>query len=225
MNKGKYKTILIVLSLIGVLTFLFIKTQEYDEQTHHDVILTIQQLSHQDALLNESILEFRADRFSNYDSITQQNKRINSHLDWFRSEASGLYNEYGEDLDNAIDETERHFSEKMELIERFKSHNGILKNSMYYLPTAVEKSQRTSTSSTFNTDLNHLLREILLFNTWPNDQNKSIASMYINVLENTQKTDLIEISQHAETILYVVLSDAIVSNTTSNHVRPGRLFR
>jgi len=190
-----------MLLLIGVLTFLYIKTQEHDVEKHHEIILSIQQLSHQDALLNESILELRADRFSNYDSITQQNKIIKGYMDWLQSEDSGIYGELSTDMDKAIDDTALYFTTKEALIEKFKSHNGILKNSMYYLPNAIEKSQRISSQSANHGDMNHLLREILLFNTWPNDQNKSIAAMYIDVLQSTEKKDLIEISKHASTII------------------------
>lgn len=201
MNRGKLQPILIMVSLIGILTFFFFKTQENDVEKHHEVILTIQNLSNQDALLNESILESRSDRFSNYDSITQQNIKIKNHLDWFKSEESGLREEFGVDLDEAIDDTEIHFINKIALVEKFKSHNGILKNSVYYLPIAIEKSQRNSSDGPYHSDMNHLLREILLFNTWPNDQNKAIASMYIDVLKNSKKDNLLEIARHAETII------------------------
>ena len=201
MNKSLLKPFLTMIILIGVLTFLFIKTREHDEQKHHEVILTIQHLSHQDALLNESILEFSANRFSNYDSITNLNKQIRDKLQWFKNEGSGIYGEFGADLDEAIDNTSSHFQTKMDLIERFKSYNGILKNSMYYLPTAIENNQRKFSNSPNYNDMNHLLREILLFNTWPNDENKSVASMYIEVLNNTEISSLSEISLHASTII------------------------
>ena len=201
MSWAKLKPALLMLSSIGVLTFLFIKMQEHDVKKHHDIILSIQQLTHQDALLNQTILEYRADRFSNYDSITKQNKKITYYLDWLKSEDSGLYGELSSELNKAIDTAEKDFNTKIELIERFKSHNGILKNSMYYLPRAIASSQQDLDTTTYNSDLNHLLREILLFNSWPNQLNEDIASMYIAKLHKSQESKLMEISRHAETTI------------------------
>jgi len=200
-NTGRITPALTILCLIGVFTFLFIKTKENDVSKHHKVILTIQDLSHQDSLLNESILEFRADRFSNYDSITKQNQTIKRNLSWFKNAESELYGTLGKDIDLAIEETEQYFETKMALIERFKSQNGILKNSLYYLPTAIENSQKDLVYGVYHSDLNHLLREILLFNSRPSEKNKSEANLLANKLSNSQRPNLEEIALHAQTII------------------------
>jgi len=201
MNREKLSSTIIIVALFGILTFLFIKTKENDVERHHEVIFTIQHLSHQDSLLNESILEFRADRFSNYDSITKQKQIIIHHLNWFKSPDSELYGSLGNDMDSAIDRAADQFKSKLELIERFKSHNGILKNSVYYLPTAIEHNQLDLGNGIYHADMNHLLREILLFNSRPNEKNKSKAYLYIEELKSSQLPNLTEISLHAETVI------------------------
>lgn len=197
----KLKPLLIMVTLTGVLTFLFIKAQEHDVNEHHEMILSIQQLSHQDALLNESILELRADQFSNYDSISSQSKIIRSRLQWFKGVESGFYGRYGHEFDEAIDSADIHFSEKMYLLEKFKSYNGILKNSIFYLPIAIEKYQEESAVALVGIEADKLLREVLLFNTWPDDKNAAQAMRYIDILDRTQIPELQEVSKHAQTIL------------------------
>jgi len=201
MRKGKFKPVVIIFCLISILTFLFVKTKANNINRHHDVINQLHNLSYQDSLLNESVLEFRANRFSNYDPITSQKQAIENILLWIKNTQSGLYNEFGNDLDNAIDSSEEQFDKKIVLVERFKSHNGILKNSLYYLPTAIAKNQNNERNGQYDNDLNQLLRDVLLFTSRPNDQNKLKAYFFIRKIKTAQDSELSLIALHAETIL------------------------
>lgn len=201
MSGEKLRPGLIMVALIGVLTFLFFKSREHDVNKHHDITLTLQQLSHQDALLNEAVLQLRADRFSNYDSISQQSQTIQSLLTWLKSDAAQLYGQLGTDMDRTIKETEVQFNSKLALIERFKSYNGVLKNSMFYLPGAIENNQNDTTPAFINDKMNHLLREVLLFNAWPDEQNQEAATRYAQILEKTKVLAYVELATHANTIV------------------------
>ena len=144
MNRGMLKPSLIISVLISLLTFLFLQTRTIDVTEQNRVIVRIQDLTYQDALLNESILKSRAGRFSNYDSLTKYRLNILDHLDWFESMNSGIYGAYGNDLDKAINDTAKFFHDKIALTERFKTHNGLLKNSLHYLPTSVKENLKNS---------------------------------------------------------------------------------
>jgi len=201
MSAEKVKSALLVVGFIGFLTFLYTNTQKYDVAKHHEIVVTIQKLFHQDSLLNESILQFAADRFSNYDPITEHNKKISMYIDWLKSRETGLYGHLGNSFDKALEDTESTFISKMALVEKFKSHNGILKNSLYYLPTAIENNQKDLRLGLYHADLNLLLREILLFNSRPNLRNKAKAIAHIKTIKNSNLRSLLELSMHAETII------------------------
>ncbi len=201
MSTTRIKTVAIITALISVLTFFYIKTQELDVVKQHEVIVTLQQLSLQDSLLNESVLDFKADRFSNYDPITEHNNIIINIISWLKSEKLELYGNLNFDFNSAVDQTEHVFLNKMALIEKFKSHNGILKNSLYYLPTAIDLILSDPNYARYHTDLNLLLREILLFNSKATESNRTAASAKIEKLKKSSLNSIIQISQHADTIL------------------------
>jgi len=201
MSAERMKPALIILGLIGLLTFLFVQTETNDVKRHHETIFSIQRLFYQDSLLNESILKLKADRFSNYDSISNQKQNIRKLLQWLKSQQLGLYGGRSEEIDHAIDEVEEHFLNKMQLIEKFKSHNGILKNSLYYLPTVIKNTQNNILDNSYYADMNILLREILLFNSRPTEQDMTQAKEFIEKLNRAERENLSEIAQHAETII------------------------
>ena len=201
MNRGILKPTLVISILVGLLTFLFLQTRTIDISEQNSIVLRIQDLTYQDTLLNESILELRASRFFNYDPLTEYKRKILDHLDWFKDPDSGIYGAYGIDLDNAIQETGKNFDNKIALTERFKSHNGLLKNSLHYLPTAIKLNQDNKENAPYQPDLDKLLGEVLVFNSSPNEQNKFTAGELIEKLRNSRRQDLSQITLHAETII------------------------
>ena len=201
MNKGLLKPTLFISILVGLLTFLFLQTRTIDVAEQNSIILRFHNLTYQDALFNESILELRADQFPNYDPLTKYKRNIRNHLDWFKSSDSGIYGAHGNDLDNAIQDAADYFEDKFLLTERFKSHNGLLKNSLHYLPTAIKINQGNEENATNQSDLDQLLGEVLVFNSRPNEQNKIAASKLMVKLRNTGRQDLSQIALHAQTII------------------------
>ena len=201
MSREKIKPALIIFCLISILTFLFTQTKANDVNKHSNVINQLHNLSYQDSLLNESVLESRATRFSNYDPITGQKQDIENILVWFKGSKAGLYGKISDDLDAAIEYSNDSFDKKIALVERFKSHNGILKNSLYYLPTAIANHQTNGINRQYDHDLDKLLREILLFNSRPSEHNKTKANFYISKIDNLQDEMLSQIALHAKTIL------------------------
>jgi len=201
MSAGEWKPKLIIFAAIAVLTFLFFKTKIADADKYHELVLEIQNLSYQDSLVNESILKLNTDLFANYDSLASQSRKIKNRLDRLKYTHPELHSQQSTDIVRAINEAEEQFESKLLLVERFKSHNGVLKNSLYYLPTAVQDSLKNSDNKIFYSDLSHLLRTILLFNTRPTDQYMDQATMYIEKIKKSEQPDLQEIALHAANII------------------------
>ena len=201
MSTGKWKPGLIICASVAMLTFLFFKTKSVDAEKHHEVVLEIQSLSYQDSLANESILKLKTDLFANYDSLASQNRKIKNHIVRLKNTESGLYAHRDSDTYKAINEAEDQFKNKLLLVEKFKSHNGVLKNSLYYLPTAVQNGLQNPDNINFYSDLSHLLRTILLFNTRPTSEYMSQANMYIEKVKSSELPEMQEIALHAANIV------------------------
>ena len=193
------KPLALISVLIVTLTFLFLQTQEVDVSEKNRIIFRIQDLIYQDALVNESVLKSRIGQFPNYDPLTRYRQRILEHLRWFKNADSGVYGAYGQDLDEAIDETAKYFVEKLQLTERFKSHNGLLKNSLHYLPLAIKNSLKNDDYTMYKSDLDTLLREVLLYNSSLNDRNKDNATNLIEKIRSTGNQGLMMLAMHADT--------------------------
>ena len=163
------------------------------------VIFRIQDLIYQDALVNESVLKSRIGQYSNYDPLTRYRQRILEHLQWFKNADSGVYGAYGQDLDETINETAKHFVEKLQLTERFKSHNGLLKNSLHYLPLAIRNSLKNEDEAMYQSDLDTLLREVLLYNSSLSDRHRDNAAKLIEQIKATGNQRLMMLAMHADT--------------------------
>ncbi len=202
MKKPQLKTVLTVLILTSVLSLLFVKSNSHDIQKHHNVITNIQQLSYHDSLFNEAILDLKANQFANYDTLTRQTQAIERILKWLVSSESGIYNTHGQDLDQTINQATDAFFQKKSLMERFQSHNGILKNSLYYFPTVVQNFKLDSNNTSTDELVDRLFKEILLFHVRSDEKNATQAAATIKILENTDKASVSDVIKHAETIIH-----------------------
>ena len=201
MSIGKLKPLLLIICASGALTYLFMQTRVADTEIHHKAILEIQRLSYQNSLVNESIMELKADVYSNYDPLTKQKREIRKIFEQIKNPASGLYGHHGDEIDSAIDDAQDQFKKKLLYVEQFKSHNGILKNSLYYLPTAIQNKLRQRENRRYFADINNLLKYILLYSSRPDNQNKSQANLYIQKIRIANGPGLEELVLHAETII------------------------
>lgn len=201
MTKGILKTSLLISAMIGVFTFLFLQTRTIDVTEHNLVMLRIQDLIYQDALINESIMQSSAGRFSNYDAQTRYKRNVKNHLDWLESREFGLNTEFGRNIRNAIRNTAQDFNNKMELTDQFKENMGQFKFSLYYLPAAIKRNEKNPDKVMYQAELNDLLKEVLLFNSRPNNQNKANALQIISLFRKTEDSQLSQLALHAEIVI------------------------
>ncbi len=200
MSKERLQPILIILSLCAILTFLFLQTRTIDPNKHNQVISTIQQLMYQDSLLNIGVLKSRAGSLPHYDPLTTEKHSISYLIDVLKSSRYGIYQNTDGATEKAIDETVRLLRRKLQLIEHFKSHNAILRNSRIYLPLAIEQHRHESGDKSLNHNLDEMLHLILLYNTNPGKPVKDRALKLIQKMQATNQYD-ITLLKHAETVI------------------------
>ncbi len=201
MNRDKFKIVVTIACLLGILTFLFFKARNNDIEKHHKIIHNIQQLFYQDSQFNESILKLQTVNFAAYEMLAKHRRAIEEYTAWLKTTESGIYQTFGEDIDTAIDEAEQVFAVKIDLIEEFKSLNSDLKKSVAELPVAVEAEKRGASSFAEHIYLDRLLKEVLLFHSNPMENNNRWVLKAIEQMYQSPDDSQLELAGHASTVI------------------------
>lgn len=129
----------VVLLIIAILTGLFIKTQAVNLDQHSHVIDIVRQLEHSDTMLNENVLKSRYGTLNNYDTLVKITDRMNDLLFILKKGRYSIYKKGQHNIDAEIDSAQKMMREKEALLEKFKSQNALLRNSINYFPLATAK--------------------------------------------------------------------------------------
>jgi signal transduction histidine kinase/DNA-binding response OmpR family regulator/HPt (histidine-containing phosphotransfer) domain-containing protein len=122
--------------LLGALAFLYMRMQALEGTDYFEDVALLRQLKQLDAQWELDVLKSRMGAHRHYDSLVDpvaEMKRLREMLRSALDEHYGNGNALGwaaQALDAAADN-------KTLLIERFKSHNAVLRNSLAFLPTAA----------------------------------------------------------------------------------------
>lgn len=125
-----------------LLVVLYLHTQPVDLQRHNTLLSYFSHLQRDEARLGETVLQLNFSLSNNYDeatSITRHMRDIARELR--KGETIGELRDEAE-FQRQLSLLEQRLSDKQEALERFKSQNAVLKNSLIYLPQAQEEVQR-----------------------------------------------------------------------------------
>ena len=124
----------VVAAAAGLLVVLFVVTQPVDLRRHNTLLGYFSQLQSDEARLGEAVLTLNFSLSNNYDQVTA----INSHLrHTVRELRDGeAANPLRQDLEaqQQLDLLDQRLTTKTNALEKFKSLNSVLKNSLIYLP-------------------------------------------------------------------------------------------
>lgn len=128
-----------VLALIfaSVLTFLYVRTRGYDASAYHENVALLRQLKQLDARWELDVLRSRMGIDSSYDSLVDPLVALNESWRRLRVIATSQRGSTRTAMERATDAYHRAVEDKTRLIEHFKSHNSVLRNSLEFLPTAA----------------------------------------------------------------------------------------
>lgn len=212
----KYQKIFqrIAIFLLSVLVFCFLlfKFLSVDFIEHDRYNGSLRRLNQIDATLNKDVFELRYGVLTHYDSLVRGVTEIDT-LQKNLTDIPKFMNEEGIKALTLKKESYQKVQEKKEqLIEKFKSGNALLKNSLYYLPVlATELAQQASNNGDdiLAIRINDLLKDVLLYNlTSSEDIAPKIAEKLDNFKENkneytlrVEAKDLDLILAHVEIIL------------------------
>ncbi len=139
LNRSRQRdiNIFVAVILIGLLGFLFNKTRGVDFDDHNEIIGNLRQLKQIDAEWNIDVFKSKMGINNNYDPVAQP-------LPLIRDLQTGLTQKTTQSVDSnelltMLKSFQEAMSNKVSLIERFKSQNSIYRNSTNFLPTSADE--------------------------------------------------------------------------------------
>ena len=129
-------------ALMAVLVFLYAKTQRYDESDYFENVASLRHLKQLDAQWELDVLKSRIGINAHYDRLAGSLTDLSALLERFESETATQQHDDSPNLAVAGAALRSAIQQKAVLIERFKSNNSVLRNSLAFLPTAAEDVQQ-----------------------------------------------------------------------------------
>jgi diguanylate cyclase (GGDEF)-like protein/PAS domain S-box-containing protein len=134
---GKYSALLHV-AIAAVATVLcmvfFFMAQPVDQHRHNLLISDLTLLQRDEALLGEEVMRLGFNLASDYDQVTAISARLSNVVHELRSGEAGSAVRKNAEFQQQLQLVEQRLQLKFEALEKFKSKNSILKNSLIYLP-------------------------------------------------------------------------------------------
>lgn len=125
------------LVIFGFLVFLFRSSSSQLAEGQNNVLTLFLTAKQVEATLEKDVLKSRNFLLSSYDPIVSIGNEFESVCSQLRSKEIFIYQNLDSGLDTAVDSYCDSIEDTMEKIERFKSHNSVLRNSIYYLQKIV----------------------------------------------------------------------------------------
>ena len=205
-------TIFLALILAGAGgLFYYQQTLPDTEHINQDVTERLLKIDSYDANVSELALRSRFNLDSNYDALTRAtlllDKEIEDFADTYLQDASMQ----GSLIEKRFNEYRSELSVKMELIENFKSHNSVLRNSEKYLPVAgldlqsIATNEKLAETAALYDDIVKNLLEYSLLGTPATVERLKLKMPRLAELEENMPeyatTAMIEFTNHANTVI------------------------
>jgi len=121
--------------LVAGLGYLYLKTEEVNPATRDVISGLLRDLQQIDAEINVDVLRSKTGMSKNYDSVARAQTLIGKAQELLAAQKL-------ESFDYSLKDSEKRLTEalvtKIELVDRFKAQNAILKNSVRFVPVAAD---------------------------------------------------------------------------------------
>ncbi|WP_115947782.1 DAHL domain-containing protein [Pseudomonas sp. GL-R-19] len=132
---------IIAVTLASALVFLYLKSSSARTVAYTESRDLVRQIKQQDSRWETEILKSRVAISHNYDPLVSPMNEMNRLWERFDTMESGHGRNNSRQWDDAHEGFLQAMQEKTRLVERFKSHNALLRNSLAFLPTAEDDIQ------------------------------------------------------------------------------------
>ncbi|MGB1255962.1 MAG: DAHL domain-containing protein [Thiolinea sp.] len=191
--------------LAGILAYLYTQSQSINSEAYNRVNDNLRSLKQLDAEWNVDVLRSKVGSNQHYDPLTSPQTLIRSLQDDIGTLTGKL--DQNANILPTVNEFQQAIDEKLNLVEDFKSQHAIFKNSLGFLPTAVEQLQ---------TDINTALSELDAQKTQAERQRipQTPASDELLGTLNTEIQELQTLKTHSSEILTELLKYNLTPDPT-----------
>ena len=156
------------------LAFLLVKTRLDSGEEHRRHVNLLLELQKVDSSLNEELLEVRYAQLLNYDPLVKNLRDLKAGAERLKA-LPGSFEEGSEGHSRMVEQVSellRLLAQKEDLVERFKSENSTLRNSLSFFPVAAsELAQVLDVSQRgLALEVQALLRDVLMYNLHSNEE-------------------------------------------------------
>lgn len=201
--------LLILLGGVGAGYIAYQHNVEANDDIRNTILDAANGLKQRDSMTNTFILESRYGLRSDYDDLATSVNDLRATVKLFSSGRLAEYAKANQDIKQLLITFNTQLALKIELVESFKSHNSILRNSIQYAPELGEKLIREAKSNARDDAANQLaLVNDALYRWALNNDNKeadiiqqnaaSIIELYSSIISGV---DLIRYSNHVTTVV------------------------
>lgn len=174
---------LATVTAILLLGWLFQQATRVDVAAHVRNVERFRQIKQLDATLDLYVLESHDGLLGNYDALIQVQQQIDVLLAEIEADAPQYFAGASAPLSTAFADYWRIRQDKNHLIDTFKSHNAVLRNSLSYLPVAIHAQLQNGTHSVrIRETLYELLSDVLIFNQVPSRHNREPIALHLGML-------------------------------------------
>jgi len=206
------KPVLISLTAIGCATALFIQSFPSGYTEHKELIEHLRGLMQKNTELNADIVQIRQGSLKNYDTLEDKLSEVNAILNELKSGDNKIYGIGDPRIDDNLNNLTSLFTYKGDYITSFKLHNGLMRNSLDYLPSALDKLYSTILKKDKNEVLHRRIEDSLRFTImytikneekWRRDALAHINWLRKSALEQPRKVKLAIrlLSDHMEVVI------------------------
>jgi len=199
MNKGNINYWIGIALLISLISFFFYKSI-FSELPLNETLSTIEEIQDLQVQLHRDLLRYRSNQIQQYDTLNDTLYKLDKNVSSL-SNSSVAEKEIGIDAVYSLEKTIRHQSA---LVEDFKTHHSILRNSLFYIfnastdlysikPKTRSKQQLRTTAE--------LITLLLEYNEHP--ENNFVSKIYplIDQLNHNPDTDTNALINHSLMII------------------------
>ncbi len=185
MKINKFLLIPSIVLALTLLSLLYMKSFSTLSMEHPRIIETFHLLTEHDSMLNEEVLRLNSNLLSHYDPLRLIDKDLVGFAKKLKSAEFGLYQTISPTLDEQINQLDRYITEKLNIVDSFKSHRSILRNSAAYFPIIVTEVS-TSQTPAVKQLLQQLLIDVLRYENNPDSSLKHQVQAMIAQLKQQQ---------------------------------------
>jgi serine phosphatase RsbU (regulator of sigma subunit) len=147
---------------LAVSGFLYARSRSADFDRHARAVEAIGAVRSLAERLTEEVLAARFGLSNQYDTVTATDLALARAIADLR-EKLGAVVPVDAELDEALTKLGESAADQHGFVERFKSENSVLKNSVYYLPTAADEATLRLDAGDLAPEVQHLVRAALVF--------------------------------------------------------------